>query len=84
MKTNKLTHKHTQTNGISGKQNRIFHHLGLRLNQIGIGINASPPTPTEATEDLIALMESMASEVQLLKDQRTDLLTTVSTLETRA
>ena len=29
-------------------------------------------------------MESMASEVQLLKDQRTDLLTTVSTLETRA
>ena len=31
LKTNKLTSKHNKTNGISGKQNRIFHHLGLRL-----------------------------------------------------
>ena len=60
----------------------FFASMAYANNSIGIGINATP-TPDEAMEDLIVLMQSMADKVEMLQGQRTDLLTTISTLETQ-
>ena len=60
----------------------FFTTLACAQNQIGIGLY-TPPTPTEAMEDLMVLMESMAGTVSNLKNERDNLLTSISTLETK-
>ena len=59
----------------------FFASMAYAQNSIGIGINRTK-TPDQAMEDLLVLMEDMTNKVNMLENQHTDLLSTISTLET--